>query len=141
MATDLAAVLRAQTQPCCVVCGPEHPTGLRVRFKLQRDGSARAEWTASPSRQGFQGILHGGIVATLLDEAMSKAAAGSGVQALTAELRVRYRHHVAPDERLVIKGWIVEKTRRMIRAEASLETEDGDARARAWATFLPVGKA
>ncbi len=124
----------------CVVCDPDHPTGLRVSFSTTSDGASIAAWNASAAWQGFEGIVHGGVIATLLDEAMSKAVAASGVAALTAELRVRYRHHVAAGERLVIKGRIVEQTRRLIRAEAELATEDGESRAQGWAVFLPPSK-
>jgi uncharacterized protein (TIGR00369 family) len=129
---------RARTQPYCVVCGPENPKGLHIRYETAPDGIVSARWTASPACEGFEGIVHGGIIATLLDEAMSKAVVHSGSEAFTAELRIRYRHHVAPRERLVIKGWVVEKTKRLIRTEAILETEAGARRAHAWATFLEV---
>ncbi len=129
---------RARTQSHCFVCGTENSKGLQIRYDTTSDGIVSARWTASPACEGFEGVVHGGILATLLDEAMSKAVVHGGSEALTAELRVRYRHHVASGERLVIKGWVVEKTKRLIRTEAILETEGGERRAHAWATFLEV---
>ena len=79
-------------------------------------------------------------MSTILDEAMSKAVTASGTQALTGELRVRFRHHVAPGEALQIRGWIVERTRRLIRTEGTLAAADGVERAHAWAVFLVLKK-
>ncbi len=130
--------LRAQSQNACIVCGPEHPHGLRIRYEKAVDGSVTASWIPSSEWEGFKGIVHGGILSTVLDEAMSKAVASSGFEALTAELRVRLRHYVVPGERLEIRGWIMERTKRLTRTEATLKAADGVERAHAWATFLPV---
>src|ERR1017187_7494197 len=70
--------------------------------------------------EGFEGIVHGGIISTVLDEAMSKAVAAMNYEALTGELRVRFRHHVAAGENLRIRGWVVEKVKRLVKAEATL---------------------
>ncbi len=128
--------LRAQPQSVCVACGTDHPHGLHLDFELASDGTASAYWTPGEHWQGFRGIIHGGIVSTVLDEAMAKAVAAVD-NALTGELRVRFRHPVAPGEDLRIRGWIVERTRRVIRAEATLTTLDGRERAHAWSAFLP----
>ncbi len=69
--------LRAEPQSGCVVCGQEHPRGLRIRYEAGSDGSINARWTPTADWEGFRGIVHGGIVATVLDEAMSKALVGA----------------------------------------------------------------
>jgi len=130
----------ARPQRVCVVCGPDHPHGLRLRYEAASDGSVRATWTPTGDWQGFQGIIHGGIIGTVLDEAMAKAVTAAGYEALTGELRVRFRHHVRPGEDLRVRGWIVERTKRLVRAEAALEALDGSERAHAWSVFLPVPK-
>lgn len=131
---------RAEPQSVCVVCGPDHPHGLHLEFDLASDGVVSAQWTPAEDWQGFRGIIHGGIISTVLDEAMAKAVAAVE-NALTGELRVRFRHPVAPGEDLRVRGWIVERTRRVIRAEATLTTLEGCERAHAWSAFLPpVGK-
>ncbi len=95
-----------------------------------------AAWTPGSAWEGFQGIVHGGIVSTVLDEAMSKAVAAAGVKALTAEIRVRYRLHVSTGEGYRIRGWIVKRNKRLIETEAVLAAEDGTEHAHAWANFL-----
>ena len=62
----------------CFVCGPKNPVGLKVSFNW--DGKvARAEFTPNRSHQGWSGVVHGGIISCLLDEAMSWAALFDGV--------------------------------------------------------------
>jgi acyl-coenzyme A thioesterase PaaI-like protein len=130
--------LRARVQTGCFVCGQDNPYGLRVCFVLERDGAISAEWRPSEKVEGFKGIVHGGIISAVLDEAMSKAVAAMKYQALTGELRVRFRRHVSAGENLRIRGWVVEKTKRLIRAESMLTGTDGSERAHAWACFLAL---
>jgi acyl-coenzyme A thioesterase PaaI-like protein len=100
-----------------------------------------ARWVPQPGWEGFPGIIHGGIVCTVLDEAMSKAVAAAVGDALTAEIKVRLRRPVRPGQELTIRGWIVERHRRRTRTEAVVAGIDGEEFAHAWATFLapPAG--
>jgi acyl-coenzyme A thioesterase PaaI-like protein len=100
-----------------------------------------AMWTPSPAWEGFRGIVHGGVVSTVLDEAMSKAVAATGSEALTGELRVRFRRHVTSDDAFLIRGWIVRRNRRLIETEAALTATDGTEHAHAWGRFLTLPKA
>jgi len=143
MSLQLATVepkdrLRARSQSGCFVCGQENPHGLKIRFRRQDDGEITAIWTPSPAWEGFRGIVHGGIVSTVLDEAMSKAVAATGTEALTAELRVRFRRHVKAGTSFLIRGRIVCRNRRLMKAEAVLLAGDGTEHAHAWATFLDL---
>jgi uncharacterized protein (TIGR00369 family) len=128
--------LRARTQNGCVVCGQENPYGLRIHFMRERDGAITAEWRPTENWEGFEGIVHGGIISTVLDEAMSKAVAAMNREALTGELKVRFRRHVAAGENLRIRGWVVAQVKRLVKAEATLTAADGSERAHAWARFL-----
>jgi acyl-coenzyme A thioesterase PaaI-like protein len=98
----------------------------------------QADWCPSAAWEGFRNIIHGGVVSTVLDEAMCKAIAAAGYRGVTCDLRVRLRLHVQPGEELRIEGWEVEKRRRRIVAEARLTALDGTEKAHAWATFLEV---
>lgn len=133
MAPDhLAALPNAR----CVACGLENPRGLQLRFSPDGPRAVTAPWTTSPEWAGFQGLIHGGIISTVLDEAMSKAVATMGWQALTCELRVRLRRRVPPYESLQVRGWVAEKRRRKVLTEASLCDQGGVERAHAWGAFL-----
>ena len=112
--------------------------GLQIRFQRQDDGEMTATWTPSSVWEGFRGIVHGGVVSTVLDEAMSKAVAATGAEALTAELRVRFRRHVTSGHGFSIRGWMVSQNKRMIKTEAILIAAGGTEHAHAWATFLTL---
>jgi len=134
-ATDAPRRHQARLNPSCIVCGSQNPKGLGIVFRTEVDG-AHAEWTPSGDWESFQGVIHGGIVSTVLDEAMSKAIVSRQWEAFTVDLHVRFRGRVTPGETLLIRGWIVDKRKRLIRAESTLTTCSGQERAHAWATFL-----
>ena len=122
----------------CFACGPDNRRGLHLNFQRNKVGEMVAEWIPEPELEGFQGIVHGGIVSTVLDEAMSKAVAESGVKALTAELRVRFRQQVPSKKMARVRGWIDSRNKRTIKTEAALTSSDGTELAHAWATFLAL---
>ncbi len=106
----------------CYVCGTENPEGLGVHFELDRDArSISARFTPRDVHQGFEGIVHGGILSALLDEAMAKLSVALGIPAVTAEMTVKFKAAAAPGEELLITGRLVEETRRLVRAEARIE--------------------
>ena len=128
----------ARPQSSCFACGPDNSRGLHLHFQRNEDGEMAAEWIPESELEGFHGIVHGGIVSTVLDEAMSKAVAASGSKAVTAELHVRFRMQVPSDRKVRICGWIESQNRRMTKAEAVLTSSDGSELAHAWATFLTI---
>ena len=135
LVTELQRREVARRNAACVVCGTQNPTGLQLRFRSSLDG-ASAPWIPTTGWESFEGIVHGGIIGTVLDEAMSQAIIAHGWEALTVELTVRFRGRVAPGDRLRVRGWVVDRRRKRIRAEAALTNDTGTERAHAWATFL-----
>jgi acyl-coenzyme A thioesterase PaaI-like protein len=97
-----------------------------------------AQWTPTHDWEGFENIIHGGIVSTVLDEAMSKAVVLANCEALTGELRVRFRRHVTPGETIQIRGWVAARRKRLIETEATLTGASGLEYAHAWASFLAL---
>jgi len=94
----------------CFGCGGANPHGMRLTFE-QDDAAQRIRgmFRVGAEFQGGTGFLHGGIIATLLDEVMGKVTRFRGVHAVTAELKIEYLRPVPVDEDLVIEGWEVEK--------------------------------
>lgn len=125
-----------QPQRTCFACGQENPRGLRLQFRTESRGVVAAEWTPDASWEGFQGIVHGGIVSTVLDEAMSKAVASTGTPGLTCQLEVRLRRSVVPGEVFKVRGWVVDQRKRRVRVEADIRDAHDMERAHATATFL-----
>lgn len=130
-------VLFGGSNPHCVVCGTENSHGLRIQFQRSETGVI-ADWSPGEKWASFRGVIHGGIVATVLDEAMSKAIMAAGWRALTAELRVRFHNVVRPGQTFTAEAWVVEKRRTKISAEAKLTSVGGIEHAHAYASFLEI---
>ena len=106
----------------CYVCGRENPAGLKVDFEINTDTKTiRARFQTLPEHQGYEGVVHGGILSALLDEAMAKLAFTLGLPAVTAEITVKFLSPVTPGEVLFIFGRITKDTRRLVEAEATIE--------------------
>lgn len=67
-----------QFQPACFACGADSPHDLQLNFQVEPETGASATWVPDAIWEGLRGIVHGGIVTTLLDEAMAKAVASAG---------------------------------------------------------------
>ena len=133
-----AAALSVQFQRACFGCGVDNPHGLQLQFRVDPYGVAEASWIPDTKWEGLQGVVHGGIVTTLLDEAVAKAVAAAGCKSMTVDLRVRFRQYAKTGEPLQVRGWVVKRRRRLIEAEAAVVAHDGSERAHAWATFPAV---
>ena len=91
----------------CFVCGETNPLGLRQRFAT--DGRlVHAEFTPRPEHCGFAGVVHGGVLATVLDEIMVWACAvGTRQFAFCAEMTTRFHHPAQPGEILQVEAELV----------------------------------
>jgi len=122
----------------CFVCGRRNPTGLHLMFEGGSQG-VEATWIPNDASESFQDTVHGGLITSVLDEAMSKAIMANGWQAFTVCISARFHSRISPGDHLRAQGWIVERRKRRILTEASLITDSGIERAHAWATFLMPG--
>lgn len=115
-------MLQLRDNQRCYVCGRENPAGLRVDFEIDREAKTiRGRFRTLPEHQGYEGIVHGGILSSLLDEAMAKLAFTLGLPAVTAEITVKFRAPVTPGEELTVTGKIMNAARRLVLAEAKIE--------------------
>ncbi len=123
----------------CFVCGPENQQGLKVRFTVDREGRGASALVRVGSQfQGWEGVVHGGILAALLDEASIYACRAVGERFVTAELKVRYRKPVAVDTELLVTARIVDQKRRVFSVTAQVEAA-GEVLAEAEARVFAVG--
>jgi len=107
---------------CCFVCGPKNTEGLRLDWRVE-GYEMSTYYTAENKYQGWSGVLHGGIVATLLDEAMTRLVCAVFWPAATAEMTVRYLKPAPVGGNLYIKGEIVKETKRLIETIASIRID------------------
>jgi uncharacterized protein (TIGR00369 family) len=106
---------------CCFVCGKKNPSGLGIDFEInEEERTLHATYTPAHAFQGFEGIVHGGILSTLLDEAMGKLAFSLGHQVMTAEMTVKFKAPAKTGEEISIFGRLTQETRRLILAEAKI---------------------
>ncbi len=119
----------------CFACGPENGEGLQLHFDYG-DGTARAVWKPAKRFSGWTTMLHGGIVATLLDEAMAHAAIAAGVRAVTGRLEIRFRKAAPMDVTLVAQGRLESRRGRMLVLSATVTGEDGTLYAQAQGRFV-----
>ena len=107
----------------CFVCGEDNPFGLRLKFSLY-DGKVTAQFVPQKVHQGYKDIVHGGIITTILDEAMVKAAIMQGMHARSAEITVRFRNILFAGEKTVVEAFIEKMNRKIIEASAVLKKID-----------------
>lgn len=110
----------------CFGCGHENESGLRLSFSYSQN-RAWTETTLDARFQGYPGIAHGGIVTTLLDEAMAHVLMEKGLFAVTAKLEVRFREPVPIEENILLAGEIDEEksSSRIKYLSAWIEDEKG----------------
>ncbi len=115
----------------CFVCGKNNPDGLQIKFQYPEPGTCRAEFTPPRRFQGWQGILHGGIVSTLLDEALAHAVGGAergggGSGAVTAELTVRFKRPVPIGQVVLLEGNVTSDRGRVVECESCIRDSNGN---------------
>ncbi len=119
----------------CFACGKINSSGLRLDFRTE-DGKAVAEFVPSKIHQGFKDIVHGGIITTVLDEAMVKAALSQGIEALTAEIVVRFRSTLSVGDSSIVEAEVVKMGSRLIETAAWIRKSDNTVVAEARAKLL-----
>jgi len=108
----------------CFACGGSNPIGMRLRIEIG-EGIARTAWTAGDDFVGWSDKVHGGIIATLLDEVMAWAPSSFDSWAVTAEMTIRFRSPAAPGEHLEAVGRVVGRRRRIYEVAGEVRTADG----------------
>jgi len=117
----------------CFVCGESNAVGLKLRFTT--DGRV-----LRPAHIGFRGIVHGGLLTTVMDEIMVWACAvPTGRFAFCAELTARFLNPVRPDDEIVATGELLaNRKNRIFEAKAVLANPSGQPFAEATGKYLPI---
>lgn len=106
----------------CWICGDDNPLGLKLKFRAV-DGAVETDLDAQPFLQGYLGLLHGGVIAALLDGAMTNCLFHQGIQAVTGDLHVRYLHPVSCTSRLKLIATTLSVRPPLYRLRAELVSE------------------
>ena len=121
----------------CFVCGVDNPIGLHLDFWMD-DDQVWTEFTPGPQHQGWPGVLHGGIMATLMDETMGRAAFLKKLWMVTAKLELTYRKPVPLGQTLTISARIVELRGSRMMTAGQLLLADGTVAVEASGLYLRV---
>jgi len=108
----------------CFACGRLNPYGLKLTFEEKEDIYI-THFTGEPQHQGYDGIMHGGIVSTLLDEIIARYIYAKGVTAVTARLEVRYLKPTPIGVPLLVQGRIARSKGRIYEMTGTIELPDG----------------
>ena len=124
----------------CFVCGMKNPFGFQVKPEIIGDGaSVRIECTPAEHLQGWANILHGGILSTLLDEAITYVGIGTFDQpAVTAQLEVRFRSPAPTAVKLFVCAERIKVSKRLVEAKAEVTLSDGTLIATGTGKVVPV---
>ena len=137
-----------QLQPnsrSCFVCGMENPVGLKLRFYQTAPDEVTAEYIAPEHFEGYPGVLHGGIIAAILDEISGRALMGSDPQhprfMFTAKLSIKYRRNVPVGKPLRLVGRVVRDRGRAAEAWGGIyDAQTGELLTEADALHIDVPK-
>ena len=131
--------LKPNPENGCFGCGGANQDGMKLAFE-QDDQRKRivGRFRIGARYQGGPGFLHGGIIATLLDEAMGKVNRFSKARAVTAELTVEYKKPVRVDEEILVEGWQADQNGRNLYHEAEIRNVRGDVLARGKGRFVAI---
>lgn len=121
----------------CFACGKNNPIGFKLKFE-EKNEKYISHFTAGPEHQSYDGIMHGGLISTLLDEIMARYPYAQGLNAVTARLEVRYRQPTPIGQPLTVTGWMVERRGRRIELAGSVALADGTVTAEGKATVMVV---
>lgn len=126
----------------CLVCGRGNPQGLKLSLYVDpATGQVQTSYTPNPEHMGFESIVHGGILATVLDEAMVWAASWRYRRfCLCAEMTVRFLRPAKINQKLQVSARVESFHSRMTTATGSIHDEDGQLVAEASGKYMPMDK-
>ena len=124
----------------CLICGYRNPWSWGMRFEPGAADAVSGRFHGDARLQGYQGILHGGVLAALLDSAMAHCLFHRGVQGVTGDLHVRFVQPVSCAATLDVRAHVETATPPLYYLKA--EILEGD-RVMAWgeATFIERDRA
>lgn len=112
----------------CFICGMDNPTGLRAQFYNMEDGSVVTPFRFREEHQSFPGRVHGGLVATMIDELGLRAlwVKSEARMGVTMSLETKYRKAVPYGEQLYGRGVVVRETTKFATIHAQILTGRGE---------------
>lgn len=121
----------------CFACGADNPWGLKLKFN-HNGNSLWCEFTPLREHQGFKDVVHGGIISTLLDEAMAYLCIGNGFYGVTAKMEIRFKKPAYVGDKLKINAEITNEKGKLVIGKSRIENSNGEVVAEGVSTFVKV---
>ena len=129
--------MKLDVDDMCFACGPKNPIGLKLQFHFDGDDYVTT-FEVRPEHQGWAGIVHGGLLATALDEAMARLIWEKDINAITGRIEVRYHKPVRIGDSIQIRGRITRRRSPLIETTAEAARPNGTVVAEAQAVSMEV---
>jgi uncharacterized protein (TIGR00369 family) len=130
-----SAIMPHWPHPNCFVCSETNKQGLNLEFTPSDDGGVCSIFCGSETFEGYPGVLHGGIVSSIVDGAMTNCLFAQNIVAVTAELNVRFRSPVVTGRKTIVKAKIIRNDSPLFVVEARI-IQDAKIRVTATGKFL-----
>ena len=117
---NIAGNIRNWIHPNCVVCSLANSKGLHLEFVSTNDGGITATFQCDEAFEGYPGVLHGGVISSILDGAMGHCMFARGRTAVTAEMTVRFRHPVVINQEAKVLARISRSSHPLYQLEAEI---------------------
>jgi len=115
--------MKANLHANCFACGPNKDGGLRLAFQEKEDGSVVGYFAADPKFEGYSGMVHGGIIATLLDSAMTHCLMKKGLFTLTGRLSIRYSFPIRVGTVVKLEAKVLKRLHKVFFLQAKVFVE------------------
>lgn len=128
-----------KVHPNCVVCSLANTKGLQLEFLSGEDGYITATFTCDRTLEGYPGVVHGGIVSSILDGAMGHCMFSRGQVAVTVEMTTKFRHPVVTNQQAIVSANITRFSHSLCLLEAEI-VQNGKVKATAKGKFFNQGR-
>lgn len=108
----------------CLLCGSKNPLSMGLRFSRTKKHEVKASFRSNQHLQGYSGMIHGGVITSLLDSAMVNCLFYEGIEAVTAEINVRFIHSVPCISELEISARLEKAFKPLYNLSSTLHFEN-----------------
>lgn len=115
----LSPVAKQRSHQYCMICGPQALRGINIDFYRDKE-HVWAIFENTLDQQGYDHIVHGGFSAALLDAVMCQSLFAQQVEAVTAEISIRYLHEIPSNSTIVLKGQVLSSRKNLYKVRGEL---------------------
>jgi len=135
---SLTLMQKQKSHQRCMLCGPNAPLGLKLNFYSDPNQQVWSHFKSSIHQQGYEGILHGGFLSALLDSSMCQAIFNQHIEAVTADMNIRFLHEVKVNSHILMTAKVLPSRRPLYKLEGGLYV-DGILMVKSTARFMLKG--